>query len=826
MRIQRLAFLATMTAACLLSSPLCFGAESHVNHTIWKHIAETSGPLVGDREFYSALNLDLPGLENVKAAVAADNYSSAGEALADYFRNRKNVKFFVEPNHNPPRNPAHNCAEPDQALKHIFRGSAIEAYPLVEMGPDIDWTLNPVNDREWTWCLNRHRMWQQLAAAYEATGDEKYAREFNAELNDWVRKCPHPAKGMGADTPTWRTIECGIRLFSVWMQAHNQFLYSPSFTTETRVLFYKSLLEHARFLRQNPSGGNWLTMEMDGLAHVAILFPEFREAEEWKNYAFNRLDKELTIQVYPDGAQTELTNSYHDVALANFITPVKLARLNKVEVPPSYVSKLQKMVDYDLYTMKPNGGHPCFNDSDPQIGTRQEVLHSQPWSRPELLKGVFDSPQDVFCATGGESGRAPEQTSYAFPYAGMFIMRSGWDKDARYLALDAGPFGTGHQHEDKLGFELAAFDRSFIVDPGRYSYADTPLRRFFLTTPAHSTIMVDGKEQWRRHKNPKWPHRVTEPLPNKWVTTPSVDFVEGFYDEGYGQRDPVQVTHRRAVVFVKPDYWIVSDDLQGTGTHRMDSMLHFAPSQVKVDSATGQARTTETDKPSLTVVPFAADSTARPVHLDAEVIEGQQDPVQGWVAFGYGIARKAPTLIYSTTSSLPLRSGYLLYPDRAGVNTNPKLEVLEMQGTQETSRALALSIEHGAVKDYVLFGPGACKPKGLQPIASDANMTLVRRPAKGDGITTIVMVNGSRVSLAPTESYITIEGGKVPFCEVEYEGPHMKITCPNANGSVQLRNSSAVAVNGTKVDVPANMKDQSVTFDKTGKIEFRPTMRM
>ena len=33
-------------------------------------------------------------------------------------------------------------------------------------------------------------------------------------------------------------------------------------------------------------------------------------------------------------------------------------------------------------------------------------------------------------------------------------MRSGWDRKALFLGFEVGPFGAGHQHEDKLSIEI------------------------------------------------------------------------------------------------------------------------------------------------------------------------------------------------------------------------------------------------------------------------------------------------------------------------------------------------------------------------------------
>ena len=44
-------------------------------------------------------------------------------------------------------------------------------------------------------------------------------------------------------------------------------------------------------------------MEMNGLYHVGTLAPLAREAERWRAATTERLRKEMSVQVYPDGAQ-------------------------------------------------------------------------------------------------------------------------------------------------------------------------------------------------------------------------------------------------------------------------------------------------------------------------------------------------------------------------------------------------------------------------------------------------------------------------------------------------------------------------------------------
>jgi hypothetical protein len=99
----------------------------------------------------------------------------------------------------------------------------------------------------------------------------------------------------------------------------------------------------------------------------------------------------------------------------------------------------------------------------------------------------------------------PVQRSRLFADSGYCILRSDWTErpyaDGRYLFFDCGELGFGsHGHYDLLNFEMAAFGRSLIVDPGRYTYHEHESdginwRHAFKGTAAHNTVMIDGKDQ-------------------------------------------------------------------------------------------------------------------------------------------------------------------------------------------------------------------------------------------------------------------------------------------------------------------------------------------
>jgi hypothetical protein len=632
-----------------------------------------AGPRMTDAELFAALDLDGGGLAAVKAATEAEDWAGARAALAGYMRSRERPRWFFDGRKRPA--PA---TQPNRKLvaeaDRYARNELVSVGVWHAFGEDIDWTANPTANHylEWTWQLSRHHFWRTLGRAYGETGDEEYARAFVRQMRDWVHDNPVPRnKADQGPGSRWRTIEAGIRVSQSWPEAFYRFLTSPSFTDDDLCLMVKSFAEHARYLREFPTRGNWLMMEADGLYHVGALFPEFREAAAWRRVAMQRLYDELVNQVYPDGAQYELSTNYHLVTLDNARWALELARLNDYAVPADYVDRMEGMYTFNLYMARPDWRLPDLND-----GYEHDV-------RPSMRDAVryFPKREDFrWVATGGREGRRPAQTSYAFEYAGFLVMRSGWDPRARWGLLEVGPFGAAHQHEDKLNLLLYAYGRPLLIEAGNYAYDTSQWRRYVLSSYAHNVILIDGLGQHRRGGDRR-EYVVRESLPHKWRSTESFDYAAGTYGnvacERYGKGNVLPARWSRHVLFVKdgasnPDarrgYWLVVDGLEPTddATHVYEAMFHLDGDAAKMDASTGRVDTTKDGAANLAIVP--ADG----IPVQVRVVKGQETPhVQRWVRDG-GLSdyrmRAVPTAIYRQERAGPTAFIYVFYPTPAGAD--------------------------------------------------------------------------------------------------------------------------------------------------------------
>ena len=626
------------------------------------------GPHISDEQFFDALNLNYPGLEQVGSAVGKKDFATAKRDLVEHIKRRQNPCWHFDWRDRP-QNPDANGVDTTYADRYA-RNELVSVSVWHDFGENIDWSINPMENQyaEWTWQLSRHPFWVTLGRTYWATGDEKYAKAFVFQMNSWVHANPMPDDSGNYRGSRWRTIETGIRTGQTWFPSFYYFLSSPSFDDESIITMLKSFVEHAQHLMRWPQTGNWLTMEANGLYHIGVMLPEFTESQEWRDTAIERLYAELDNQVYPDGAQIELSSGYHQVSLRNFVMPIELAQLNKIEIPKDYMAKLEKMYHYNLYAAMPNGQLPALNDGG--------------WTNIrgycEQGFGYYPHRTDMqWMATNGEEGIRLEDNSYAFPYAGHFVMRSGWDEDDRYLLFDAGPFGYGHQHEDKLHFVLYAHGRVHVTDPGNYPYDSSKWRAYHISAYAHNTILIDDLPQNRRGFDRRM-YVATEPLKGNWISNDDYDYAFGVYnqspedkegqptpgpseggEEGYGPKRIKSVTHTRQIVFVKPDYWVIFDTLMpyDDEVHTYESPFHLEADDVDLDKETGIVVTRNSDDSNLAIIPLKEPD------LDIEIVSGQEEPVvQGWVAAGGYDVRAIPTPIYKKSTKGVTHLVYVFYP--------------------------------------------------------------------------------------------------------------------------------------------------------------------
>jgi hypothetical protein len=582
------------------------------------------------------------------------------------------------------------------AAESICRGHFdLLGYRALSFGDPVDWHLDPVSGRRaplvhWSqldpldpsrvgdckviWELNRHQWLIILGQAYRVTRDERYAEVFATVIRGWQRANP-PALGINWSS----SLEIALRLIA-WCWALFLFRDARALSAELFTEVLGGIDAHAshveRYLSRYFSPNTHLTGEALGLCYAGLVFPELRRAARWRALGAEILVAESKRQVLADGVHFELSTCYHRYTAEIYLHHLLLAARNQAPVPGEVAERLGRLLDVLLALRHPDGTMPQMGDADGGF-----IL---PLARrtPGDLRGLFATaavlfrrPDYAWAAEGpapetlwllGPSGISAFEALVARPPAGSpsrlfadggyVVMRSGWGRRAHQLIFDVGPLGcpvsAGHGHADLLSIQCAVFGETYLVDPGTYVYtAGSEWRDFFRGTAAHSTVIVDGLGQATPWGPFGWRSRPAARL-RRWFSAGTIEIAEAEHAAYARLSDPV--THRRRVLWVKPRYWVVIDDLLGAGEHAITLRFQFAPMEVEV--MPGLWARARGARGGLLLRPFAA------VGLKAEVRTGEPEPIEGWVSHDYGQHRPAPLLVYSVVTRLPLRVATLLLP--------------------------------------------------------------------------------------------------------------------------------------------------------------------
>ncbi len=659
---------------------------------------------------------------------------------------------------------------PAALLEHMHTRTGVEYFPVIDpdetdrdridevlanrftfngethqLDSPIDWLDNPSRDLEWQILLHKFYYAVGLGLRYHRTRDPRYVDKWVSLIDSWIQRTP---PGFIAADVTGRRVQN-------WIYSHHYFVtrHRPDrVPAELYARMLVSLHQQISFLKANlHASRNHRTLELYAIFLAGVVFPEFEDAAEWRQFSLDAIAQNVRADLLADGVQCELSTDYHHIVLRNWLCVRRLAALNNLSVPVGMDQGLIRALEFSLHAHKPDGEVPSFSDGD--VRSYRELLQ-----QGFELYGRLDMQ---YVASAGASGRPPATSDRAFTASGYYVMRSGWGQqrdflDEQYLLFDAGPLGAGnHGHFDCLSFELAAFGRSLIVDPGRYTYDESGnlnWRAQFRGTAAHNTVLIDGRDQTRYEPGPK-KMKVRGPAPEVEVL--------GWHSQGgfahlhaRSRSSEYPVVHQRVMHRVGPDYWLLSDWLEGEREHLYDLSFQLDPSGLgQVHSQSGDG-TLSVITPNLLIAQAASDD------ITLRVEPGQ-------VSKRYGHRCEAPMLRFRQSAA---RASFhtILYPyrsqaPRVAVRDVPVWSDVRNPGAAKRAHASAIRIGVGpeAVLDYwfINFDPPAV-PLRFGPYQCSGSFAWIRENAFGD-ILDVHLANGTHLNEAATAAIQSKESDRV-----------------------------------------------------------------
>lgn len=518
----------------------------------------------------------------------------------------------------------------------------------------IDYVFADDSDVKIVWELSRLQWLLPAGQAFVLTGDERYAQGVREIVEEWLEANPC------AMTVNWSVaMEPAMRVLAlVWL--FHACGRSIAWSDERfRVAFIRGLFLHVDFVDRNiewsDPRGNHYTADLAALTVGGLFFGEGEKPTRWASRGWDELQREIDLQVHPDGVDFEASTAYHRLVAELFLLPAFYRLRLGYDVPVRYRQRLEAMGRFTMAYSRPDGSSPAWGDDDDAralpLGGFAIRDHRY---LPGLIGGslgiddlCFDlgAPRtEALWVVGADASRAlrpgapPLDGATEFESGGVVVLRSRDD----YVFIDCGPVGLagrgGHGHNDCLSFEATLNGVALVVDCGTYVYTrSAEWRNRFRGTHVHNTPMIDGVEQARIATDSLW--RIEPDADGEIVEAATTEDVLRFRGRhrGYQRLASPVIVERTIELDRKRSHLMIRDDFVGSGSHDISIPLQLAVGTT-VNAYDGSVDAT---------------SQGRRFRITWEVgNDWVCDVGSGWVSPSYGVKIEAPRIEWRRSGPL------------------------------------------------------------------------------------------------------------------------------------------------------------------------------
>ena len=639
--------------------------------------------------FHPKFRRDEPGLEKFWEKIDAEDWTGAASALRTYEEKRYSKQGI----------PPHYKVNADLALENkIDLGNGI----VLHYRHGVDWQIHPDEAT-----AGPHRGWahSHLAKAYSATGDLRYAGKLAEWLETWLEQLPRPPETLASTYDMWFTLDVAARTGHWFVVLQIIVKDRENFSDKLFLNLLYNIWEQYDYLYYaGEEDGNWLAAVTRSMAGGSRLFSEFVDCPAWLEFAKDKFALNMMRDVYPDGKEYENSSGYVAFAYGMLLGIHNMLNEMGVDIPRAVERRIKLGIDWSTWILQPSGITFMIGDSNGADGPRTDAART------------FDRPDLLYMCTQGKEGAQPSTASRHFPISGWFVMRSNWDErpfdQARQLLMVAAPHGP-HGHHDQLSIYCYAYGRTLLSVPSRLNDANYSMKEHWETlyTWSKNTVVVDGQTQGfgnepgveRKCKDVRWFHGSNLDL---------ADATHTLYPE---------VEHRRRVLFVRGDYWVVIDDMtpkpeaDQSVSHTYDQHFHFNDGTDVVEMDNEAVRSDYRGAGNLMLIPLEPERLA--------LSEKTSTPVNY-------IGMEAPTMYgwkYRVEGSGHQQLVTVLYPyPKGGVPT------VRVRKLDATPGVVALEVKTPSGTDVIYAGDKVEKHRYRHLADAEARVFVARFDTDGD----------------------------------------------------------------------------------------------
>ena len=525
-------------------------------------------------------------------------------------------------------------------------------------------------------------LWEPGRATWAIDAARAHARGMDVEagtlfwrwVDSWMNACP-PFVGVHWKCGQEATVRLIAIALGIWSLAADAATTPDRWVQFARLAWATGYRIHHHIHYAISQKNNHAISEACGLLLISQLFPEFRDAAEWRARGRRVMTRELRRQIYADGSYVQHSTNYQRVMLHGALLGLRLTELQGDPLERDIYERVNRSSDQLFELMDPDTG--CLPNHGPNDGAlvlplsecdftdyrpviqavhflvrRERLLPPGQWD--EDLLWLF-GPDSL----GAESPVPPRAASSAFEDGGYYTLRQRHS----WAMIRCHTYRDRPSHCDGLHVDLWWRGQNVLCDSGsfRYYIPDNPaLEYYFKSTAAHNTVEIDGRDPRELVSRFLW-------LP--WPRARVRRFETGhagaaiFEGEDYGyDRAPWHIVRRRTLVALDGDVWIVVDDLLGEGEHQATLRWHLLDGSCTTGHENHEVRL---ETPAGDV--FIAVATS-PAALDGfDVIRGCDEPgrILGFAAPYYGECLPIPTLEAVVRADLPQRLITTVSPQQA-----------------------------------------------------------------------------------------------------------------------------------------------------------------
>ena len=322
-----------------------------------------------------------------------------------------------------------------------------------------------------------------LAEAYRYSKDEKYAEQAVKILISFVKanKC--------GKTIHWKCcMDVAIRAVNIVQSAY--LIHDSKAFKEYQSMIAMSIAEHVLFISDNYEDkadrrNNHYLTDLTGVIIAGVYlkkcYPQCEMIQQRLMDAVGRFERELKLQINPDGSDYENSTYYHCYVTELCCAVLDTLSENKIPFANDLINIRERMLGYCKWLGAFDKRLPLFGDQD--------------GSRLYLATGFFDVNRCDFSYLTRIYGDGLYESDNVSE-SGIIKLQSG---DV-LVYVKCGEIGTGgrgvHDHNDQLSITIFYHEIPIVIDPGTFHYTKDPeLRRMYRSTSSHNTLYVEQIEQ-------------------------------------------------------------------------------------------------------------------------------------------------------------------------------------------------------------------------------------------------------------------------------------------------------------------------------------------